>query len=346
MFQPRLHTHIVGIVMMLSLCTISLFAGRGDKSGTAAAPELLIPIGARAIAQGGAPLAMMSGIESLFWNPAGLARTDRVASAMFSHTSYLADIGIDYVAIGGHVFESSYLALTIKSLSIGGIPVTTEDQPDGTGEVTSPTFLTIGGSFSRLVSERISVGLTSNFVYEKMAQVSATTFAFNAGVQYAGLGGIDGLSVGVVIRNIGPALKYDGAGLERVVEIDDALRSHSTLKLEAASADLPSTIEVGLGYTTAVSSQGQLNVSSTFQNNNFSEDEYKLGAEYVFDKNVFIRAGYAFASEGEGQEYLFGFAGGIGIRSMIGTFEVDVNYAYRSARYFGGNHIIEMIVGF
>ncbi|HEV8538175.1 MAG TPA: PorV/PorQ family protein [Bacteroidota bacterium] len=335
---------IVSLLLILISASPSP-AGRGDKSGTAAAPELLIPLGARAIAQGGASLSMVTGLESIYWNPAGLARMERRASAMFSHTSYLADIGVDYVAVGGEVSGFGSLALTLRSLSFGEIPVTTEDEPDGTGESTSPTFLTIGGTFSRHISDRISAGITSNVVYEKMANVSATTFAFNAGVQYDGIGGIDGLSVGVVIKNIGPSLKYDGEGLERDVEVNDALNSQSTLTIDAATSQLPSTIEVGLGYTSMLGARGQLRLSSVFQNNDFSEDEYKLGGEYVYDGKVFVRGGYSMASESEGQEYIYGLSGGVGIVSMISGVEVQINYAYRAARYFGGNHVIDVIIG-
>lgn len=338
--------NIVVVFLLLTLISVPALAGRGDKSGTAAAPELLIPVGAGAIGQGGASLATISGLESIYWNPAGLARMNYGSAVMFSHSSYIADLGIDYFAAGTQIFGSAYLGLTVKSLSFGQIPVTTEDQPDGTGETTSPTFLTIGGTFSRLVSDKISVGITANYVYEKMAEVNASTFAVNAGVQYSGLGGIDGLSVGVALKNLGPALKYDGQGLERIVQLNDALQPTEKVKLEAASNDLPSTIEVGLGYSTQIATQGRINFSSTFQNNNYSEDEYKLGVEYAYDSKIFVRGGYAFSSEGEGQEYIFGLSGGVGFRSTIGGIEATVNYAYRSVRYFSGTHVIEVGLGF
>ena len=188
-------------------------AGRGDKSGTAGASELLIPVGGRTTALGGASLATTSGIEAMFWNPAGLVRSARPFQAMFSHTSYLADIGVDYVALSDALTDDMTLGVNLKSLSVGDIPVTTEDMPDGTGEVTSPTYIVLGTTFARRVSDKISMGLSASYVYEKMARVSASTVAFTGGVQYQGLGGIDGLAVGVVVRNIGPKIKYDGAGL-------------------------------------------------------------------------------------------------------------------------------------
>ncbi len=336
---------ILGVALVF-FCTFTVFAGRGDKSGTAAAPELLIPVGARTIALSGASLSTVSGLESIFWNPAGLSRMQHPFSIMFSHTTYLSDIGVDYVAIGGEAFGSAAVALTLKSLSFGQIPITTEDHPDGTGETASPTFMIIGGTFSRQISDRISTGITVNYVYEKMLKVSASTFAFNAGVQYVGLGGIEGLSVGVCLKNIGPALKYDGEGLERLVDVTDASRPPSILKLDATADDLPSTIEIGLGYSTTLTPQGQINISSTFQNNNFSEDEYKLGMEYIYDNRIFLRSGYAFASEADGQEYIFGFSAGAGVRSTVQGIEVIVNYGYRSVQFFAGSHVIDVTLGF
>ena len=154
------------------------YGGRGDKSGTAAAPELLIPVGARSIGIGGASLATAAGVEALYWNPAGLARAEGGTVVMFSHMSYLAEIGVEYGALSTRLGSIGYVGLAVKSLSVGEIPITTEDQPDGTGGTASPTFLVIGGTFSRQLSDRIFVGVTSNVVYEKMDRVSATGVAF------------------------------------------------------------------------------------------------------------------------------------------------------------------------
>lgn len=320
--------------------------GRGDKSGTAGASELLIPVGARAAALAGASLASVSGIEAIFWNPAGLARSMHTNAAMFSHSSYIADIGVDYLALSTGLSEDVYVGISLKSLSIGEINVTTEDQPDGTGEITSPSFFMLGGTFARRISDRITVGLTSTYVFEKMANVSASTFAFSGGVQYAGLGGVEGLGVGVAVKNLGPKLKYDGAGLERTVDVNDALRPNAVLKLEAASSELPSTIEIGLGYSMVMPDLGGLDFESSFINNNFSDDEYKIGVEYAYDSRLFLRGGYAFSSVDVGLQYIFGFCGGIGFRTTFNNVELTMNYAYRSLRYFSGSHLLDVILGF
>src|SRR2546425_8150952 len=150
------------------------YGGRGDKSGTAAAPELLIPVGARSIGIGGASLATAAGVEALYWNPAGLARSEGGTYVMFSHMSYLAEIGVEYGALSARLGSIGYIGLAVKSLSVGEIPITTEDQPDGTGGTASPTFLIIGASFFRQLSGRVLLGGTSNVLFEKIGRVSAT----------------------------------------------------------------------------------------------------------------------------------------------------------------------------
>ncbi|MBI1806043.1 MAG: PorV/PorQ family protein [Ignavibacteria bacterium] len=338
--------NLVALVACLLINPIMLFAGRGDKAGTAAASELLIPVGARSIALAGSSLATISGVEAIYWNPAGLARSSAKTNLLLSHMSYLADIGVDYIAAGSSLSDVGRIGLTIKTLSFGDVKVTTEDQPDGTGEKTSPTFMIIGGTFARQISDRIAVGITMNFVFERMARVSATDIAFNAGVQYSGLGGLEGLSVGVAVKNIGPSMRFGGGGLIRTAQVNDANRQTSSVRIQAAAADLPSTIEIGLGYTVSVAGEGRMNFASTFQNNNFSDDEYKIGAEYIFNEVLFVRGGAAFSSEDEGREYIFGPTAGVGISATIRDAEVSVDYAYRSVKYFTGNHVFTIAMGF
>jgi hypothetical protein len=344
--ERRFGVSIAVLALLLVLPGNSVRAGRGDKSGTAAAPELLIPVGARSIALGGAFLANSIGVEAMYWNPGGLARGENGTDVMFSHMSYIAGIGVDYAGVSARLGEIGQIGLTVKSLSVGEIAVTTEDQPDGTGETASPTFLVIGGTFSRQMSDRIFGGITASFIYEKMDRVSASDVAFNAGVQYVGLGGIEGLSLGVAVKNIGPRMKYDGSGLVRTADIGDASRGSSPLKIEAASSDLPSTIEIGLGYSFNPGERDRLNIGSVFQNNNYSEDEYRFGAEYVYDHLVSIRVGESFSPQDAGNEYVFGPAGGIGIHMPIDDIRVSLDYAFRWVRYFSGSHVITLNVGF
>ncbi|HLB01009.1 MAG TPA: PorV/PorQ family protein [Bacteroidota bacterium] len=335
------------LVCGLTLLSISgAIAGRGDKVGAASATQLSIPVGGRSISLAGSILSTVGGAEAIFWNPAGLVRTGRSTELMFSHMSYLAGIGVEYAAVGKRIGGGASVGISLKALSVGEIPVTTELFPDGTGETTSPTFLVLGAAFSRKMSDQIAVGVSANVIHESMAEVSATGIAFTGGVQYARLGGVDGLSVGVVIRNIGPKLVYDGDGLERTGIINGSGRGESNYKVEAASADLPSTIEVGLGYLYRLNDPIVIAFSSQFQNNNFSDDEYKFGAEFTYDERLFLRAGYDYSTEAEGNESLYGPAFGLGVVQTLQNVLIQVDYAYRTVRHFSGNHVITITLGF
>ena len=96
-----------------------------QRIGTNAASQLLIPVGARYIAMGGAPGATVQGVEAIFWNPAGVARADYGADVTFSHMSYFADININYAALAVKFGSLGSFGFSIKAMDIGDIIVTT-----------------------------------------------------------------------------------------------------------------------------------------------------------------------------------------------------------------------------
>ncbi len=336
------------LTMALGLLVVSLngiaYAGRGDKAGTSAAPELLIPVGARDLALGGSTLATTSGVEAIYWNPAGLARASQGTEALFSHMNYIADIGVDYIALATSFEGFGTLGFSLKSLSFGDIPVTTEDVPDGTGETFSPTYVTVGLTYSLLATDRISVGVTSNFISERIDRVSASGVAFSIGVQYSSFASVEGLSIGVAVKNIGPSMSFEGPGLLRQAEVIDVLRPASFYAIEAAEDELPSTIELGVAYAIAMEDENILSFSGVFQNQNLSDDEYKFGAEFGFQNALFVRGGYVLAQESA--SFIYGLTVGAGMRHKFSDLAVTFDYAYRDVDFLGANHIFSIGLGF
>ncbi len=165
------------LLAFILVLAMDAFAGGGKRTGTGGASELLIPVGPRGIAMAEANIATSTGIEALFWNPAGVALMQNNADVIFSHMNYIADIGVEYAAVAANFEGLGVLSFSIKSLGVGDILVTTTENPDGTGETFSPTFIVAGLSYSRQLTETISVGLTGNFISERMADVSASGFA-------------------------------------------------------------------------------------------------------------------------------------------------------------------------
>ncbi len=343
-------------ILIASLIFISnnSFAGRNDKAGTAAAAQLFIPAGARDIAMSGSTHAFTTGIEAIYWNPAGLSNSNSGASAIFSHMNYIADIGVDYFAASSSFEGFGSIGFSLKSLSIGDIPVTTEEQPDGTGSLISPTFVTLGVTYSKKLSDNTFVGVTTNLISETMDRVNATGVAFNAGIQYHNFAGFDGLSLGLVVKNIGASMQYDGSGLIRQGDVDNTERGPSFYKVIAAEAELPSTIEIGLGYKHKIDETDVLSFSGLFQNNNFASDEYKVGVEYGYNDLFYVRGGTSFSQDIENESfatsdktnYIFGPTFGFGVNQDFGDMKLGIDYAYRTTQFFDGNNIFSITLGF
>lgn len=334
-------------LLLVGLLPAVAFAGAGNRGGTNGASELLIPVGARDIAMGGAAASTSFGVEGLYWNPALVAKSSYGTSVYVSHMSYIADIGVNYGAIST-IFEGfGTVALSLKSLSIGEIPVTTTIYPDGTGQTFTPQFFTLGLSYARELSDRVAVGLTTNLISERMGDVSASGLAFNIGVLYDNLAAVEGLSIGVTVKNIGPQMRFDGSGLLVQATVAGQNRPAQFYQVEAASFELPSSIEFGLGYRRGLDGFNNIVLSTAFQSNNFSDDEYRIGAEYSYQNLVFLRGGYNFAQrQSEERQFLFGPSFGVGIRTALGSLEVSVDYAFRKVAVFDNNHVIGVKLGF
>ena len=333
------------LVLTLLLMLDVAYAGGGNRTGTGGASELLIPVGPRGIAMGEANVSTSYGIESLFWNPAGVARMDNSSQVLFSHMSYIADIGVEYGAIAANFEGFGAVALSIKALSIGDIPVTTTQNPDGTGATFSPQMVVAGLSYSRKLTDRISVGLTGNFISETLGDVSASGVAFDVGVIYDNLADLNGLSIGVVLKNIGPNMTYSGTSLLVSGSVEDLNRPPQYYTISAAPFELPSNFQLAAGYKPVIDETNSLQFSGIYQNNNFSGDEAKLGAEYGYNNMFFVRAGYQFAMQ-ETDNYIYGFTAGAGINYDIEGFGIIVDYAFRDTKYFDGSHVFALTLGF
>lgn len=337
---------IVALSVLLAFVGAMAYAGRGDKVGTPAAPELLIPVGSREIALGGSSLSTTSGIEAIYWNPAGVARTSFGTEALFSHMTYIDDIGVEYAAVTSSFSGFGTVGLSIKSLSFGDIEITTEDAPDGTGQTFSPAYLTIGLTYSTLLTDRISVGVTTKLISERIDRVSATGVAFDAGIQYSGFANVAGLSIGVAVKNLGAPMQFDGSGLLREASVEDTRRPASNYKIQASSDELPSVFEFGVGYRYSFEERNAFSFSTLFQNNNFSDDEYKFGLEYGYDNTIFIRGGYNLSQESVQDSYIFGTTLGAGFHYAFSGLDLAIDYAFRDVKFFSSNHTFSLKLGF
>ena len=338
------------LLTVLGVCTFVLgttVAFAQQKAGLSAAPELTIPVGARYVATSGANISSVSGIDAITWNPAGLdAGTG--SSALFSYRQYIADINISYVALGTKIEGVGSIGLSLRSFNIGSIGVTTVDQPDGNGQVINPAFFTLGLTYSRQLSDRVGFGVNVNVVSESFGNVSASGIAFDAGVQYKDLIGVQGLALGVAVKNIGTSMQYGGSGLWVQANATNTDRGLSYYKVQAASFQMPSVIDLGIGYTKPIDEDNNVRVNVAYENNNYGIDGYRVGGEYSFQNSIFIRAGYLYSTDVSGtvsiwQNYTLG--AGVNLEKYAGV-GLSVDYAYVPVKYFSANNLIDVRLEF
>jgi hypothetical protein len=335
----------IGILgLLLFAGTVQVFAGNETKTGTAGALEVLLPVGARGTAMGGATNSMLDGVEALNWNPAGLAGGwgESSVEAMFSHMDYIATTSVDYAAVG--VSDLGVLGLTLRSFGFGDIAETTELFPDGTGRTFSPSYVTIGLTYAKALTDRIHIGFTGKYISETILRTSASGFALDAGMIYSvgNNGTLKGLRFGVALKNIGPNMQYRGDDLAQTVIPPNSAVGAAAVPLSFASQafELPSSFELGVGYDYNLAPDLRLGVNAQFNNMNFGNDQYRAGGEFAFKEMFFLRGGYV--GSGSTTQYVLGGTFGAGVNIEVGTFAIAVDYAYMTARVFDGVNVVSI----
>ncbi len=344
------------LTCVLLLSSASVFAGTGKRIATAGATELLIPVGARSTALSGANTAEVFGIDAVYWNPAGLAMAESNTEALFSHQNWIGDINVNYLAVATKLSRVGSLGVSLKTLSFGDIMETTVINPEGTGTVFSPTYLTVGLTYSRKMTDRILFGATAKLVSERIMSTGAQGLGFDFGLQYASP--VSGLKLGVVLTNFGGNMKFDGTNLERRVIMPgtEAGTVQTSVAIPTASFDLPSQLKLGVSYEFNVAEQMNIDVMGTFVNNAYAYDQYILGAEFNLRNFLFLRGAYSLAyKEGlddnesgfvsSSEDYLFGPSFGVGVKFNIGV-PVSLDYAYRVTEFFNNAQFFCLTVGF
>jgi len=333
------------LIIFILIITAAAYAGDEARKGTTGAEELLIPVGARGIATGGAFLANLTGVESIFYNPAGLDVIPQT-EAMFSYVSYLADINVSYFAVGASLGDFGSIGLNLKSLDFGDIPVTTVELPDGTGSTYSPTFLTLGLTYSKLLTDRISIGTNFKLISETIGNSTASGFAIDAGVQYHFS---ESIMIGAAVKNIGTNMEFSGQDLTTRTGIPGSVpgASDGTYQIVAESFQIPSYFQLSLTYALNFNEENTVLLAGAYTANNSLEDVANFGLEYGFMNNFFVRGGYNFLVQNV-DDYIYGFTFGAGIDYKLGNdlgFVFD--YAFRDVKDFpNANHIFTIKLNF
>lgn len=278
----------------LALACFCAAPARADGPGTAGAAFLKVGMGARAAALGDSGAAAR-GLEAVFWNPAGLARTSG-AEAQFTWLDWLEDATFSDTALALRAGGGT-AALWLRRVSqppLAGYNAA----GDATGEYEAADSA-VSAVWARSYG-RWALGAAGRLVFSRIADESAFTGAVDLGFQYDIT---PRLTLGYALCNLGPGLKF----------IDER-------------DPLPQVSRLGGSWLFARGSAGALALSLDAERQLDRRTDLHGGVEYAARAykgvRLFLRGGYRTRVEGFSAKD--GFTAGLG--AAAGAFSLD--YAY------------------
>lgn len=312
---------------------------------TTALPFLLISPDARSAALGDVGAATSADANSAFWNPAKMVFIEDTYGGAISWTPWLGkivnDMWISYLTGFYKFTREQAVVFSMKYFDLGDISFRGDgNQPLGDF---NPREAAFDITYSRLLTESFSVGLTGRYMFSNLTGSLQTnnsvdarpinSVAVDLGVFYTkDLQSTRNAKLGLaaVITNIGPKVSYT----------DNANRNF-----------IPTNLRIGASYTTEVDpfnsfsfsadlnklmvptiNRGQSVLSGMFSSftdapGGLSEELKEIilntGVEYWYDKTFAARIGYFLESREKGnRKYL---TLGLGFRSQK-SFGIDVAY--------------------
>ena len=294
------------------------------KVATCAANWLKLETGTRAIGLGGAYTAVGNDISGIPYNPASIAFINNQES-FISQTQYVADITYSVLGYARNMSGTDFVGVHIFALDSGNMEVTTPDEPNGTGELFKMTGICISGTYARRLTDRLRVGFTAKYIREDIYTTHMQTFAFDIGSNFNT--GIYGFILGMSVTNLGPESKFDGEGLEILLEQE--WMQNGNLSKITDPFPLPMTFRLGLmNEIIGPNSEFIKNMDHKFMiaMDGINSRDYTLygtvGMEYSWKDIAFVRLGNRFGHD----TATWSAGGGLSINGKL--FSVSLDYAY------------------
>lgn len=305
------------------------------KAGSTGGLLLKMPVGARAIAMGGAFSGMADDISAIYWNPAGVALfQDNLAG--FEYAQLFGGIGHGFVAASTPLSKQYNLAGSISFLSTGNIPVTTILAQDGNGASFQASDICLGLTLGGNLTEKFSFGITGKYIHSGLYDLSASGIAFDVGTLYRT--DFYGMTFGLAISNLGTPENFTGASLGAHTSHVDPSTGQVIVDsvvgtMPSNSYSLPLLFRAGvaidlLGQVAGIKGQ-KLMFSTDFVTLSDNPEKVMMGAEYWWEDIIALRGGFQFLSD------QYDFSAGVGLKYETGTFHGTIDYAFSHTKDLG-----------
>ena len=289
------------------------------KADVTSAAFLKIGAGADATALGGAYAAKAEGPNAIYWNPAGLAGSERAFT--LTHAALYDEASHDFAAfsmkgLGGNV------GAAITWLSYGNL--SGRDINGLSTDGFSAEDMALSLAYARSYNESLSLGVAGKYIHSHIGGDSGDGFALDAGLNW--VTPVKNLKAAFTVQNLGPEFKFAGN-----------------------NAPLPLAWGLGASYTGINKLELTLDGRTRPKD---GDDELCLGAGYKIAKALVLRAGYNSKSAKAGTsddtkglkalDNLRGLSAGFGVE--ISSFKLD--YAFTPYGELGNAQRITLTTGF
>lgn len=330
--------------LLVSLVAASAAGQQVTKVGTTAAKFLSIPVGARALGIGGAFVGIANDASAMYWNPGGLAGLSQ-SEAVFSHTTWIADIGFSYVGVAIPLREWGVVGVNITAMTMDEMERTTEDFPEGTGQTFTAGSFAVGVTYAKKLTDWFYLGGNVKYINEHIWNSNATGLAIDLGTMF--FTPFTGLKFGAGISNFGQKLKMSGDDLLTQKDISPIQGNNPNINasLSTDPFDLPLRLRIGVAYDVLASEDQHFTLAVDAAHPNDNSESIDVGGEYSLFKNtVAIRGGYkALGARDSEEEYTVG----AGLRyDLAASLATRVDYAYQQFGRLGSIHTFSISIVF
>jgi hypothetical protein len=292
------------VILLLAVVPTTLRAG---DPGDAGALFLRIGMGGRASGMGEAFSAVAEDASSVYWNPAAMSAV-LGTRVMFMHNEYLLSMRLEQAALT-HETEYGTFGLGFTGLYMDEMDRYDDvpsDVPLGTFSAYDVSFTV---AYSRYLIPNLSAGVAVKPVYEKIDEITAAGVAFDLGLYHVSK--VPGVKFAAVASNIGTPMKF----------VDEEF-------------ELPRTLKIGGSFEREIPKlRGGILATLDLVFPNDGEMKQHVGAEYGYDRRLFLRAGYKGGYDSQGATF------GLGVR--LREFDLDYGVIFGS-NDLGDSHRISL----
>lgn len=317
-------------------------------------PSLTIAPDARAGGMGDIGAATAPDVNSQYWNPAKYVFMESEAGVSLSYTPWLRTLvpDIDLAYLSGYYKFSDRQAIStsFRYFSLGDIELM--DQLGVPAGSSHPLELALDFAYSQMLSENFSASAALRFIYSDLnnginqsggsemypgASVAADVAAYyRKPIDLSTGEGI--LSFGLNISNLGSKMSYDKNVTNSFIPTNMRLGGSFDYPIDdyqriSVSADVNKLLVPTPDATTDFNNVSMLSgVFMSFSDAPAEEElreiMWSVGAEYAYNKQFFVRAGYFNENEYKGNRKYF--TAGAGFK--LNVFQLDAGYVISTSQ--------------